>query len=126
MRDLRWAGCVLTAAVLWAMPPEAGAADLNRDLLKQGMTLPEAIKAFGQPVRVEWVNLKGTAIFFLFYESADCLLCLETIKGTGVLTQADGRTVLPLGFATEKLAGWGKDFYEQNRSPQISPGPNAP
>lgn len=121
MRDLRWAGaCVLTAAVLWAMTSEAGAADLNRDLLKQGMTLPEAIEAFGQPVRVEWVNLKGTAIFFLFYESEDCRLCLETIRGTGVLTQEDGRTVLPLGFVTQTLAGWGKKFYQQARFPANS------
>ncbi len=121
MRDLRWAGaCVLTAIVLWAMPSEAGAADLNRDLLKQGMPLSEAIEAFGQPVRVEWVNLKGTAIFFMFYESEDCLLCLETIQGTGALALEDGRTVLPLGFVTETLAGWGKKFYQQAKSPADS------
>ncbi len=121
MRDLRLASaCILTAAVLWAMPPAVRAADLNRDLLQQGMTLPEAIEAFGQPVRVEWVNLKGTAIFFLFYESADCLLCMETIRGTGVITQEDGRTVLPLGFVTERLAGWGKKFYQQARFPENS------
>ena len=103
----------VTAQAVWAQ-------DINRDLLKQGMTVPEVIAAFGQPVRVEWVNLKGTAIFFLFYESEDCLFCMDTIRGTGVVTQENGRTVLPLGFVTEALAGWGKKFYQQAKSPANS------
>ena len=119
-RRLWMAACVVTVVVLWAMPPAVGAADLNRDLLQQGMTLPETIEAFGQPVRVEWVNLKGTAIFFLFYESEDCLLCLDTILGTGVVTLEDGQIVLPLGFVTERLAGWGKKFYQQAKFPDNS------
>ena len=117
---LRPALCVAIAVMLSVTAQAVWAQDINRDLLKQGMTLPEAIAAFGQPVRVEWVNLKGTAVFFMFYESEDCLLCMDTIRGTGVVTQEDGRTVLPLGFVTEALAGWGKKFYRQAKSPADS------
>ena len=115
--------CMMVCAVIVlavVAAPAVWAGDLNRDLLKKGMSLNDVVLTFGQPARVEWVNLKGTAIFFLFYESEDCLLCLETIRGTGVLTQEDGRTVLPLGFVTESLAGWGKDFYQQARFPANS------
>ena len=34
--------------------------------------------------------------------------------------------LLPLGFVTEALAGWGKEFYEQNKSPQVPKGQSAP
>jgi len=107
--------CAVAVLALVAAPA-AGADDLNRDLLKKGMSLNEVVMVFGQPAQIEWVNLSGTAVLFVFY---------PTDKSDGVLRQ-DGRLLLPLGFATEALAGWGKDFYEANRTPQPSPVPNAP
>jgi hypothetical protein len=86
----------------------AWAADINRDLLKRGMTLNEVVVTFGQPAQMEWVNLKGTAVLFIFY---------PTDKSDAVFKQ-DGSMWLPLGFVTELLAGWGKEFYEEVRFPK--------
>lgn len=113
---LRISACVLIAIAIWAMPQIAAAADLDRSLLKTGMTLPEVVAAFGQPTQIEWVNMSGTPVLFLFYEAEDCLLCLGPWD-PDVLTQNDGRTVLPLGFVTEKLANWGGKFYRQVKFP---------
>ena len=107
--------CAVTVLVVVAAPV-VWAGDLNRDLLKKGMSLNDVVLTFGQPVQVEWVNLSGTAVLFIFY---------PTDESDAVVRQ-DGRLLLPMGFVTEALAGWGKDFYEQNRSPQLSPGPGAP
>lgn len=107
--------CAVAILVLVAAPA-AWADDLNRDLLKKGMSLNDVVLTFGQPAQIEWVNLSGTAVLFIFY---------PTEQSDAVLRQ-DGRLMLPLGFVTEALAGWGRDFYEQNRSPQLSPGPGAP
>jgi hypothetical protein len=113
---LRVSACVLIAVAVWAMPQSAGAADLDRSRLKTGMTLPEVVEAFGQPIQIEWINMKGTPVLFLFYEAEDCLLCLGPWD-PDVLTQNDGRTVLPLGFVTERLANWGGKFYQQVKFP---------
>jgi len=107
--------CAVTAWVLVAAPA-VWADDLNRDLLRKGMALNDVVLTFGQPTQIEWVNLSGTAVLFIFY---------PTEQSDAVVRQ-DGRAMLPLGFVTEALAGWGKDFYEQNRSPKISPRPSAP
>ncbi len=104
---LRLALCVVTAAFLMAAP-SAWADDLNRDLLKKGMSLNDVILTFGQPAQLEWNNLSGTAVLFIFYPTDQ----------SDAVVRSDGRLLLPLGFVTEALAGWGKDFYEQNRSPQ--------
>ena len=109
---------LLTVMALCGPATPAWADGLDRDALKKGMSLNEVVQAHGQPVRMEWVNLKGQAVFFLFYEAEDCLLCLGTILGKDVLTQEDGRTILPLGFVTERLAGWGRKFYEQAKFPE--------
>jgi hypothetical protein len=108
---------VLLAAVLCGLDDTASARDLNRDLLKKGMTLSETIQAFGQPVRMEWVNLSGQAVFFLFYEAEDCALCLGPLD-RDLLKHEDGRTFLPLGFVAEQLAGWGRKFYRQVKFPE--------
>jgi len=116
---LSWLTVTLLTVVALCGPAEPlWAGGLDRDALKKGMTLNEVVQAHGQPVRMEWVNLKGQAVFFLFYEAEDCLLCLRAILGKDVLTQEDGRTVLPLGFVTERLAGWGLKFYEQTKFPE--------
>ena len=111
---------VVTALALGGPAVPTWAGDLDRDALKVGMTLSEVVETFGQPVRMEWVNMKGQAVFVLFYESEDRdLLKLQagpiggdTIKGE------DGRTVLPLGFVTGRLAGWGRKFYKQVKFPE--------
>jgi hypothetical protein len=74
-----------------------------------------AVQAFGQPVQVEWVNLKGRPVLFIFY---------PTDQSDAIIGQ-DGRMLLPLGFVAEALAGWGKEFYDQKKSPQqpAEPGP---
>jgi hypothetical protein len=108
--------CAAIAVLLSVAAQVAWAQDINRDLLKKGMSLNDVVLTFGQPAQIEWVNLSGTAVLFIFY---------PTDQSDAVVRQ-DGRLLLPMGFVTEALAGWGKDFYEQNRSPQISPGPNAP
>jgi len=107
--------CALAVLALVAAPA-AWADDLDGDLLKKGMSLNDVVLTFGQPAQIEWVNLSGTAVLFIFY---------PTDRSDAVLRQ-DGRLLLPLGFVTEALAGWGRDFYEQNQSPQLSPGPGAP
>ncbi|TAL09333.1 MAG: hypothetical protein EPO02_10555 [Nitrospirae bacterium] len=113
----RWL-CMTVCAVavlVVAAAPAAWADDLNRDLLKKGMSLNDVIRTFGQPTQIEWVNVSGTAVLFVFY---------PTDKSDAVFRK-DGLMLLPLGFVTEALAGWGKDFYEQNRSAQAPPGPSA-
>ena len=74
------------------------------------------IQAFGQPVQVEWVNLKGKPILFIFYptDQADAII------------QQNGRMLLPLGFVAEALAGWGKEFYDWGKSPQQPAPPTTP
>ena len=108
--------CALAVLALVAAPA-VWADDLNGDLLKKGMSLNDVVLTFGQPAQIEWVNLSGTAVLFIFY---------PTDQSDAVVRQQDGRLFLPMGFVTESLAGWGKDFYEENRPPQLSPGPNAP
>jgi len=104
---LRVSACVLIAVALWAMPQVVLANDVNRDLLKKDLKLVQAVEAFGQPIFMEWVNLKGTPVLFIFYPSDES----DTVQLT------DGRTVLPLGFVTESLEGWGKDYYQQTKFP---------
>ena len=106
------------SAVLYGPAATAWADSLDRDALKQGMTLNEVVQIFGQPVRMEWVNMKGQGVFFLFYDDEDCLLCLGPILDRDLLKQDDGRTVLPMGFVTEQLAGWGRKFYQQIKFPE--------
>ncbi|MEK7797943.1 MAG: hypothetical protein AAB274_03855 [Nitrospirota bacterium] len=117
MRDLqRMTACAAIAVLLSVAAQAAWAQDINRDLLRKGMSLNDVVLTFGQPAQIEWVNLSGTAVLFIFY---------PTDQSDAVVRQ-DGRLLLPMGFVTEALAGWGKDFYEENRAPQISPGPGAP
>ena len=117
MRDLqRMTACAAIAVLLSVAAQAAWAQNINRDLLKKGMSLNDVVLTFGQSAQIEWVNLSGTAVLFIFY---------PTDQSDAVARQ-DGRLLLPMGFVTEALAGWGKDFYEKNRSPQLSPGPNAP
>lgn len=107
--------CAVTVLVVVAAPA-VWAGELNRDLIKKGMSLNDVVLTFGQPAQIEWVNLSGTSVLFIFY---------PTDQSDAVVRQ-DGRLLLPMGFVTEALAGWGKDFYEENRAPQLSPGPGAP
>ena len=100
-------GCFLT-------PPSW--ADMNRTLLKTGMSLPEAVQAFGQPDSIEWVNSQGQPILFVFFETADKNFLQGGPMGGDTVKRDDGRTVLPLGFVAERLAGWGKKFYIQLKS----------
>ncbi|MEK7221825.1 MAG: hypothetical protein AAB130_01815 [Nitrospirota bacterium] len=117
MRDLqRMTACAAIAVLLSVAAQAAWAQDINRDLLRKGMSLNDVVLTFGQPAQIEWVNLSGTAVLFIFY---------PTDQSDAVVRQ-DGRLLLPMGFVTEALAGWGKDFYEENRAPQLSPGPGAP
>jgi hypothetical protein len=102
------AASILTLLMMCLLGSAVGARELDRGALKKGMTLPEVVQAFGQPVRMEWVNANGQAVLFVFYDTA----------GRDVLKQADGRTVLPMGFVTERLAGWGKKFYKQLKPSQ--------
>ena len=113
---LRVSAYVLIAIALWTMPQIVRAADLDRSRLKTGMTLPEVVAAFGQPIQIEWVNMSGTPVLFIFYEAEDCLLCLGPLS-RDLLTLNDGLTVLPLGFVTQSLANWGGKFYRQVKFP---------
>jgi len=108
---------VLMSVVLCGLDATAYARDLDRTLLKKGMTLSETVQTFGQPVRMEWVNLRGQPVFFLFYEAEDCALCVGPLD-RDVLKHEDGRTFLPLGFVTDQLAGWGRKFYQQVKFPE--------
>jgi hypothetical protein len=113
-------GFLLTVLVVGLAAAPAGARDLDRSALKPGLTLNEAVQAFGQPDAIEWVNAKGQAVFFLFFENEgkDLLKLQAGPIGGDVVTRDDGRTYLPLGFVTERLAGWGKKYYEQIKSPE--------
>ena len=108
--------CVATAVMLSVVTPAVWAQNINEDLLKKGMTLPVVIQTFGQPVQMEWVNLKGRPVLFIFY---------PTDQADAVVRQ-DGRTLLPLGFVAEALAGWGKDFYDRHKFPQQPADPTTP
>ena len=61
--------------------------------------------------------MSGTPVLFLFYPTGD---------SDAVVRRADGRMFLPLGFVTEKLAGWGRDFYAEVKSPPASAVPGSP
>jgi hypothetical protein len=99
-----------------AGPADAGTG-LDRSALKKGMTLPEVVAAFGQPDQIEWVNVKGQSMLFVFYPTEDQIALLHPF-GKDVLTLEDGRVYVPLGFVTERLAGWGKKFYERTKFPE--------
>ena len=119
MRDLqRMTVCVAIAVLLSVAAQAAWAQDINRDLIKKGMSLNDVVMTFGQPAQIEWVNLSGTAVLFIFYPTDK--------SDDAVVRQQDGRLFLPMGFVTETLAGWGKDFYEENRAPKGSPAPKDP
>lgn len=111
-------GFLLTVLVVGLAALPAGARDLDRGALNQGMTLNEAVQAFGQPDAIEWVNAKGQAVFFMFFENEgkDLLKLQAGPIGGDVITRDDGRTYLPLGFVTERLSGWGKKYYKQIKS----------
>ena len=98
-------GSCLLAAPTWA--------DIDRSALKQGMSLPEVVQAFGQPDAMEWVNFKGQTILVVFFASADKGLLQGGPMGGDTVKRDDGRTFLPLGFVTDQLTGWGKKFYTQ-------------
>ena len=108
--------CVVTALFL-AVAPAARADDLNRDLLRKGMSLHDVIQTFGQPTQLEWVNVRGTPILVIFY---------PTDKSDAVFRATDNRTFLPLGFVAEGLTGWGRDFYEEIKSPGEPRAPQEP
>lgn len=98
-------GVCLLGAPAWA--------DIDRTALKQGMSLPEVVQAFGQPDAMEWVNFKGQTILVVFFASADKGLLQGGPMGGDTVQRDDGRTFLPLGFVTDQLTGWGKKFYTQ-------------
>src|SRR2546428_5968549 len=107
-RRLLWmAACVWIAATLGAAVPIAQADGFNPDLLKTGMTLTDVVQAFGQPARMEWVNLKGTAGVFLFFETQD-RFSPPPLFGNDLVTLGDGRTFTPLGFVTQRPTRLGK------------------
>ncbi len=91
----------VTAQAAWAQ-------DINRDLLRKGMGLNDVVQTFGQPNHMEWANVKGTPVLFIFY---------PTDKSDAVF-RVDGSMWLPLGFVTEVLAGWGREYYEEIQSAQ--------
>ena len=88
-------------------------ADIDRTVLKKGMSLPEVVQAFGQPDAMEWVNFKGQTILVVFFASEDKGLLQGGPFGGDTVKRDDGRTFLPLGFVTDQLTGWGKKFYTQ-------------
>ena len=102
---------------LWGYAFASVAAVLDRNALKKGMTLPEVVEAFGQPDQIEWVNANGQPVLFVFYPTEDQVALLHPF-GKDVLTLEDGRVYIPLGFVTERLAGWGKKFYERTKFPE--------
>jgi len=93
-------------------------ADIDRTVLKKGMSLPEVVQAFGQPDAMEWVNFKGQTILVVFFASEDKGLLQGGPFGGDTVKRDDGRTFLPLGFVTDQLTGWGKKFYTQITSPE--------
>ncbi len=99
--------CALAVLVLVAAPA-VWADDLNRDLLKKGMSLNDVVLTFGQPNHMEWANVKGTPVLFIFYPT----------EQSDAVFRTDGSMWLPLGFVTEMLAGWGREFYEEIQSAQ--------
>ena len=101
-------GLFVLTVLAFCLVVEQGWAVIDKDALKVGMSLPEVVETFGQPLRMEWVNLKGQPVLFLFYPYDGFF---------DGLTQEDGGKVIPLGFLTEKLAGWGRKFYEQTKAP---------
>ena len=105
---LRLTLCVAIAVMLSVAGQAVWAQDVNRDLLRKGMSLQDVIQTFGQPNHLEWANVKGTPVLFIFY---------PTDKSDAVFRK-DGSMWLPLGFVTEMLAGWGKEFYEESQSTQ--------
>jgi len=115
-----WTVSVVTVLGVGLAAAPAGARDLDRSALKPGLTLNEAVQAFGQPDAIEWVNAKGQGVFFLFFENEgkDLLKLQAGPIGGDVVTRDDGRTYLPLGFVTERLAGWGKKYYQQIKPPE--------
>jgi hypothetical protein len=101
-------GVFVLTVLVYCLVAGQGWAMIDKDALKEGMSLPDVVEAFGQPARVEWVNLKGQPMLFLFYPYDGFFDGLK---------QEDGGKVLPLGFVAEKLSGWGRKFYEQAKSP---------
>ncbi len=101
--------CFLTAPA-WA--------DIDRTVLKKGMSLPEVVQAFGQPDSMEWVNFKGQAILVVFFATEDKGFLQGGPLGGDTVKRDDGQTFLPLGFVTDQLTGWGKKFYTQIKSPE--------
>ena len=93
-------------------------ADIDRTVLKKGMSLPEVVQAFGQPDSMEWVNFKGQAILVVFFATEDKGFLQGGPLGGDTVKRDDGQTFLPLGFVTDQLTGWGKKFYTQIKSPE--------
>ena len=88
-------------------------ANVDRTLLKKGMSLPEVVHAFGQPDSMEWVNFKGQTILVVFFATEDKGFLQGGPFGGDTVKRDDGRTFLPLGFVTDQLTDWGKKFYIQ-------------
>jgi len=109
---------VAVVLLISAPPPPAWADPINKDQLKLGMPLSDTLQAFGQPSEVEWVNLKGQAVLFLFYEGQTCTVCLELFTGQDVIQRQDGRLLYPLGFIVDALSGWGRSYYESIKLPK--------
>jgi hypothetical protein len=107
----------LAAVLILGASLPALADPIDKDKLKLGITLNETVQTFGQPLRIEWVNTKGQAVLFLFYEGEACILCLEVFTGQDVIPQEDGRAFFPLGFIVDSLSGWGRRYYEQVKLP---------
>jgi len=101
-------------AYLFALPVWAA---IDRSELKQGMSLPEVVHAFGQPDSMEWINFKGQAILVVFFATEDKGFLQGGPFGGDTVKREDGRTFLPLGFVTDQLTGWGKKFYLKITSP---------
>ena len=109
---------VAAVLLIGAPPPPAWADPINKDQIKLGMTLSDTLQAFGQPAEVEWVNLKGQAVLFLFYEGQTCTVCLELFTGQDVIERQDGRLLYPLGFISDAVSGWGRSYYENMKLPK--------
>jgi hypothetical protein len=110
-------GVVLIAFLsCWLGAGTAWPRDLDRKALQPGMTLPEVVQAFGQPDSMEWMDVQGQAVLFVFFESEDRSVLSVFPMWRDTIKVQDGRSLLPLGFVTEKLAGWGKKFYIQMNS----------
>jgi len=107
---------LLALGVCLLVPPAW--ADIDRTVLKKGMSLPEVVQAFGQPDSMEWVNFKGQAILVVFFATEDKGFLQGGPLGGDTVKRDDGQTFLPLGFVTDQLTGWGKKFYTQIKSPE--------